>query len=293
MKNLFLLISFILLLQNFTAQAGLTKAVFTEDYKFFGLKDAENNVIVDAKYRKIIRLGDSAYLIQNKGYKYGIMDKSGNIIIAPKYRNAERVLGRYVKLGNSGDFGLYDETGKAVIPPQYDSLDILYGGMMLTSKNYYYGICDFNGKVLLENKFDDIYMPKPNIMRIQYQGKWYEIEHVKAETLTLPEDIHSIATNENFKVTNLVVNTGVVSGYSVLTFTDYLIKMFSSISPAHEATIDELMFSKGADTVNVLIKCTWIPKYPFVYAKNYYKTVRNPNNGPLVNVRTKLKHHRK
>lgn len=289
MKNLFLLISFILLLQNFTAQAGLTKAVFTEDYKFFGLKDTENNVIVDAKYRKIIRLGDSAYLIQNKGYKYGIMDKSGNIIIAPKYRNAERVLGRYVKLGNSGDFGLYDETGKAVIPPQYDSLDILYGGMMLTSKNYYYGICDFNGKVLLENKFDDIYMPKPNIMRIQYQGKWYEIEHVKAETLTLPEDVSTIATDENFKVTNLVVNTGVVSGYSVLTFTDYLIKMFSSISPAHEATIDELMFSKGADTVNVLIKCTWLPKYPFVYAKNYYKTVRNPNNGPLSEVRTRLK----
>lgn len=236
----------------------------------------------------MIKLGDNAYIIQNKKYKFGIMDDKGNILIKPKFRHADRVLGKYAKLGNSSDYGLYDETGNTIIPPEYDAIELLFGGMLLTYKNYHYGVSDFNGKVLLDNKFNDIYMPKPNIIRLNYEGQWYEIEQVTAETLTLPEDIYSIKENQDFKVTNLVTNTGVMSGYSVLTFTDYLIKIFSSISPAHEATIDELMFSQGAETVNILIKFTWLPKYPFTYAKNYYHTVRNPNNGPLADIRTKL-----
>ena len=290
MKKLLIFISLIVLFQNLNiaVNAGEVPLVFTEDNKTFGLKNVNNTVIVEPVYKKMIKLGDSAFIIMNKKNKYGLMDLSGNILIEPKYRHVDRVLGKYAKLGNTSDYGLYDETGKAIIPPEYDSLDLLFGGMILTYKNYHYGVSDFSGKVLLDNLFEDIYMPKPNIMRLKYQGQWYEIEQVSADTLTLPEDINTIKTNENFKVTNLVSNTGVVSGYSVLTFTDYLIKVFSSISPAHEATIDELMLSQGADTVNILLKFTWLPKYPFTYAKNYYRTIRNPNNGPLSDVRTNL-----
>lgn len=276
-------------MQNLNVNAVENSLVFSNDNKTFGLKDINGTVLVEPVYRKIIMLGDNAYIIQNKKYRYGIADKSGNILVEPKYRNADRVLGKYVKLGNVGNYGLYDENGKTVIPPEYDSLDILFGGMMLTYKDYYYGISDFKGNVLLENKFDDIYMPKPNIMRIQYKGKWYEIEQVTAETLTLPEDITEIRTNENYKVSDIIVSTGAVSGYSVLTFTDYLIKMISSVSPAHEAAIDELMLSQGAETVNILLKFSWLPKYPYTYIRNYYKTVRNPNNGPLSDMRIKLK----
>ena len=290
MKKLLIFISLIVLLQNpnIAVNPGEVPLVFTEDNKTFGLKNVNNTVIVEPVYKKMIKLGDSAFIIMNKKNKYGLIDSSGSILIEPKYRHVDRVLGKYAKLGNTSDYGLYDETGKAIIPPEYDSLDLLFGGMILTYKNYHYGVSDFSGKVLLDNLFEDIYMPKPNIMRLKYQGQWYEIEQVSADTLTLPEDIHTIKTNENFKVTNLVSNTGVVSGYSVLTFTDYLIKVFSSISPAHEATIDELMLSQGADTVNILLKFTWLPKYPFTYAKNYYRTIRNPNNGPLSDVRTNL-----
>ena len=46
-------------------------------------------------------------------------------------------------------------------------------------------------------------------------------------------------------------------------------------------TIDELMLSQGAEAVSIFMKVSWLPKFPFVYAKNYYKTFRNPNNGPL------------
>ena len=78
-------------------------------------------------------------------------------------------------------------------------------------------------------------------------------------------------------------------GYYSVTFTDYILKLISSISPSYEQTIDELMFSQGADTVNVFIKLSWLPKFPFVYAKKYYKNFIDPQKGPLRKVKSNLK----
>lgn len=282
-KLLFLICTTFFLIQN--SSLGQIN-IYSEDNKF-GIKNEQQEIVVKPIYNKIIRLSDESFIVQKKN-KFGIINKDGEILVPIKYRHVERVLGKYAKLGNYGDFGLYDETGFAVIPPIYDSIDLLFGGMLLTYKDYKYGVSDFNGKVILENIFDDIYMPKPNIMRIEYNGQWYEIEQVTSDTLKLPDDVKTVKTSSDFKVTNIVVSTGVVSGYSVLTFTDYLIKLISSISPAHEDTIDELMLSQGAETVSILIKLTWLPRYPFSYARNYYKYIRNPNNGPLSSIRKKL-----
>lgn len=284
MKKLLILISFLILFFQTSAFADVK--FFSENNKF-GAKDEAGNVVIKPVYNKLIRLGEGAFIAQKKN-KFGIIDDKENVLVPLKYRHVERVLGSYAKLGTYGDFGLYDSTGFAVIPPVYDSIDLLFGGMLLTHKNYMYGVSDFKGKVILDNIFDDIYMPKSNIMRLQYKGQWYEIEQVTSDTLKLPDDVKSVATNSDYRVTNIVVTTGVVSGYSVLTFSDYIIKLISSISPAHEDTIDQLMFSQGADTVSILIKCSWIPKYPFAYARNYYRYIRNPNNGPLSDIRTKL-----
>ncbi len=260
--------------------------VFADEDNYFGLKDAEGNVLVEPEYKKMIKLGDS-WIVQKKS-KYGLMDNTGNYLIEPKYRHVDRILGKYVKLGNDNDFGIYNEKGETVIPPEYTSVDILFGGMFLTKKNYKYGVCDKNGRVILENKFDDIYMPKPNIMRIQYNGQWYEIEQIAGGEFVPPEDIQNIKDNGAFKVTAFVKDPVAASGYSAVTFTDYFLKIFSSISPAHEQTIDDLMLSQGADTVNIFIKFTWLPKYPFTFAKNYYHNLRTPNNGPLADVKTEL-----
>ena len=283
MKKLLILIFLIFL---FPLSAFSSLKITSENNKF-GLSDEDNNVIIKPIYNKIIRLGEKAFIVQ-KRTKFGLIDSKGEILVPIKYRHVERVLGKYAKLGNYSDFGLYDETGFAIIPPIYDSIDLLFGGMFLTYKNFKYGVVDSKGKVLLDNIFEDIYMPKPNVIMILYKGQWYEIEQVKADTLTLPDDVKTVETNPDYKVTSLMVNTGVVSGYSFLTFGDYLIKLISSISPAHEDTIDELMLSQGADTVNILIKFTWLPKYPFTYARNYYKYIRNPGSGPLSGVRQNL-----
>lgn len=266
------------------------EVVFSNDKKnvLFGLKDKSGNIIVDAQYKKLIRVGNSAWII-NKKNKYGLIDCSGNILVEPKFRHVDRMLGKYVKLGNENNYGVYNEFGEAIIPNEYMSVDLLFGGMFLIKKNYKYGVTDRNGKLILNTVFDDIYMPKPNIMRIQYNGQWYEIEQIVSGEFQLPDDVKNIKENSDFRVTKFVTDPITASGYSAVTFTDYILKIFSSISPSHEETIDELMFSQGADTVNIFIKCSWLPKYPFTFAKKYYHNIRTPNNGPLNNVKNELK----
>lgn len=288
MKN-FILILFILLFQNLCVFANNLSIIYTENNKVFGLKDIDNNIITKPIYKKIIPLDNDCYIVQNKVNKYGLITNDGKIIVKPQYLNTERILGKYAKLGNFNNYGLYNSNGTIILPHQYSSIDLLFGGMLLTCKNYKYGIADFTGNIILENKFEDIYMPKSNIIRIKHEGQWYEIKQEKSETLTLPKDMETIKENKEYTITNIMTTTTAASGYTVITFTDYLIKMFSSISPAHEQTIDELMFLKGTDSINIIMKFSWLPKYPFTYAKNYYNILKNPNNGPFSDVKSKLK----
>lgn len=285
MKRFFTLIAIILLL-NSTVLASDVK-VFSEKNKF-GLQDTDGTQITPAQYSKLIRLGDTGWIAQRKG-KYGVLNSKGEILVPLKYRHVDRLTSKFVKLGNDNDFAVYDEFGNTIVQPEYSSVSMLFGGMFLTKKDYKYGIVDKNGRVILENKFDDIYMPKPNIMRIQYNGQWYEIEQISNSEFQLPDDIKTVKDNDNFKVTAFIKDPVTASGYSAVTFTDYFIKVFSSISPSHEETIDELMLSQGADTVSILMKMTWLPKYPWTFIKNYYHNIRTPNNGPLTNIKYELK----
>ena len=284
MKKLSLLILSLIILQNISFAEPM---VFSNDGQF-GLKDEKGNIIVDAEYKKLIRLGETGWLIQD-GTKFGIMNDSGKILVEPKYNSADRVLGKFAKLGKGDKYGLFDEQGFEVLPVQYSSIDLLFGGMFLTCKNYKYGVTDFNGQPILDNIFDDIYMPKPNQMIIVYNGRQFEIEAVSGQELILPADIQSMRDNSNFTITELISKPGVTTGYYGVTATNYFLKLFSSISPAYEETIDELMFSKGADAASVIMKFSWLPRFPFVYAKKYYQNLVAPNNGPLSGVKSNLK----
>lgn len=261
---------------------------YTNEKGLWGLKDKEENVLIAPQYKKLIALGNSSFIVQKRG-NFGLVDYNNRVLVPIKYSHAERMLGKYLKIGNGSKFGLYNEKGEELLKMEYSSIDLLFGGMFLTCKNYQYGVIDNTGKVLLNNVFDDIYMPEANIMRISYEGKWYEIEQIEKGSLKLPEDIKNIKENKNYIVTELTENPVNVVGYSAVTFTDYLLKLFSSISPAHEKTIDNLMLSQGADAVSIYFKLGWIPKYPVVFAKNYYTTVKNPNNGPLSNIKSNLR----
>ena len=298
MKRILVVLSLILLLSN-TALAKTEEItvspvknseveVFSEDNKF-GIKDKNGNILVPAQYKKLVRVGDTSW-ITLKGSRYGLMDNSGQFLVEPKYRHVERVLLKYVKFGNDNDYGLYDETGKAIMQPEFSSIEPLFGQMFLTCKKYKYGVYDITGKKLLPNNYDDIYMPDPNSMRIQYQGDWFEIARADENDITLPEDTERATINDkDITITYLVSNTGAISGYSALTVTDYILKLLSSLSPAYEQTIDELMFSQGAEGISIFVKLGWIPKFPFVYAKKYYQNYRNPNSGPLSGIREDLK----
>lgn len=265
--------------------------VLYQENEKWGLKDQDGSILTDAIYKKMIRIGYHSWLVQAKNDKFGLTDEKGNVIIEPKYRHCERIMGKYAKLGNSNDFGLYNEYGKIIIPHKYQKIDLLFGRMFLTYKNYKYGVMSFDGKVLLDNEFDDIYMPSKSVMRILYKGEWYEIEKADSGALVLPENAreHIYDEDSGINLYKFIKETGVISGYSVLTFSDYILKIISSISPAHEETIDDLMLSYGADTINIYKKFSWLPKYPITYAQKYYRIIRNPNSGPLTDFRNDLK----
>ena len=286
MKKCALLILSLLIIQNITLAEP---KVFNEEGKF-GLKDEAGKVIVNAQYKKLIRLGETGWIIQD-GTKFGIMNDSGQILVEPKYNRAERVLGKYAKLTRGSRCGLFDEKGFEILPVEYSSIDLLFGGMFLTCKNYKYGVTDMNGQPILDNLFDDIYMPKPNVMVIVYNGQTYQIEGISGNEMTLPQNLSTLRDTSNFTITELVTKPGVTTGYYGITATNYFLKIFSSISPAYEDTIDELMFLQGADAAGVIMKFSWLPKFPFVYAKHYYQNLVAPNNGPLSGIKTNLKKH--
>lgn len=296
MKKFFILLGLIVMFSGAAfaqMQAGsvvenVPVTVFKQD-NLFGLKDAEGNIIVEPQYKKMIKLGNSSFIVQKRS-KFGLTDYSGNILVPVKYTHVERVLGKYLKIGGGSKYALYDETGKEILPREYSSIDLLFGGMFLTCKNFKYGVADADGRTILENKFDDIYMPTPTTMRIQYNGSWYEIERWHDDELVIPPNVQKITIdNQDFRLTSLITNPGAASGYSVLTATDYFIKIFSSISPAYEDTIDDLMLSQGAETVNIFMKMSWLPKFPYTYLKKYINNLRSPNNGPLSDKRNQLK----
>lgn len=261
--------------------------VFTEKNKF-GLKNDDGTVLIKPTFKKLIKIGDSAWICQRNNNKFGLIDKNGTFLVAPKYQYADRVFGRYAKLGNGKDYGLYNDKGHAVVPPEYSSIEPMKGGMFLTSKDYKYGIVSTEGTVLLENKFDSIYSPERGKIRVKFEGQWYELNEVSKGHIGLPEDILKAGGRE-FTITKIVSNPAAASGYSAVTATNYFLKVFSALSPSYEKTIDDLVYSQGADAVGVLMNLSWISKFPYTYAKNYYSNLTAPNNGPLNDMRYNLK----
>ena len=261
-------------------------SVVYNDNGKFGLKNENGDIIKKAEYKKMIKLGDGAWIYQD-GTKFGIIREDGYIVVKPIYNQAERILGKYAKFRKGDKYGIYDEMGFEILPVEFSSIDLLYGGMFVTCKNYLYGATDLNGQIILDNIFDDIYTPEVNKLIIVYQGKQLTIEKEKDAPFTEPfntQDVYNYVESSDYEIDAITA-----TGYYSVTLTDYILKLFSSISPAYEQTIDELVYSQGADTVNVLMKFTWLPKFPFVYAKKYFNNIIEPYNGPLGDIKRNIK----
>ena len=261
------------------------KATVYQADKKFGLKSAEVE-LTKPVYTKIIKLGDNGWIVQYKN-KYGVMNHKGEILVPIKYRWADRVASNLVKLGNDNDYGVYNDLGEVIILPNFSLIERISKDFFLTCQNYKYGLVDMSGNIVLENMFDAIFIPDEKTLVLQYQGEWFKLDILKKEDIGF--EIQKSQDDGNNTIGELMVKTGAISGYSVLTFTDYVLKLFSSLSPAYEATIDELMFAKGGDAVPVIMKFTWLPKMPFTYLKNYYKHIRRQESDVLSQPRYYLK----
>lgn len=285
------IILFLIFIINATSSLSysqeLTTAYANDKMTKFGLKKGDE-IITEPIYSKLIRLRDTSFLFCLKR-RYGIISNDGEIIVEPKYSQAQRFLGKYAKLGINGKYALFDDTGDMIIDREYSSIDILFGRMFLVGKNYKYGLISFDGDIILAPVADDIYMPQRNVLKILYDGFWYTIEQKDKDTMELPDDILSLDKNK-FNIATFIDKPITSTGYGIISFSDYFIKVFSSISPAYEQTIDELVLSYGADTASILIKSGWLVKFPFVYSKNYFNNLKASNNGPLNDIKTNLRH---
>lgn len=294
MKKLYILFILLFCFFNFALSeeknASVVKVFESKNNKYYGLKTDNDVIIVDAKYKKLIKMGENAWIFQKKNNKFGLLNSQGEITVEPKYSHVERLFDKWVKFGNNNDFGIYNEKGENIVPPKFSAIEPLFGGRFLTYKNYKYGIYSNKGEQLLPNEYDFIYMPDIKTLRIKDNDVWYEVEQIsnEEEIIVSDETIKEI-NGETFKITKLVKNTGFGAGYGIVTAADYTLKIFSSFSEAYEETIDELMFSKGVETINIFIKFGWIPKFPFVFAKKYYNNIFEPNNSPLSEVRSDIK----
>lgn len=284
MKKSFLTLLLIICLCPLAFADDNRVTVYQVDKKF-GLKSGDI-VLTKPEYNKIIKLGDNGWIVQKKN-KYGLMNHKGELLIPTKYRWADRVAGNLVKLGNDNDYGIYNDNGEIIIPPEYSFIERISKDFFITCKNYKYGLVDLSGKVVLRNNFDSIFIPDEKTLVIQYQGEWYKLDVVQKDGVNF--EVEPSKNDDDNTFGEVVVKTGAISGYSVLTFTDYVLKLFSSLSPAYEATIDELMFAKGGDAVSVIMNFTWLPKMPFTYLKNYYKNIRRQESDVLSQPRNYLK----
>ena len=290
MKKLaFILISLFLL--NLTVFADTS--VYSDNSRF-GLKN-NTDVITKAKYKKLVRLGNTAWIFQERT-KFGIIDDNGNIIIKAKYDQAERVLGKYAKFRKGSKYCLLNEKGEDVLenspnekPEMFSSIDLLPGGLIVSSKHHKYGLHSFNGNTNLEHLFDDIYMPDRDTLVVVYGGKPLEFKRQNSNDSPFNFVFVDGLKEQDIKLGDLASSPLATTGYYSITFTDYVLKIISSISPAYEETIDDLMFSQGADTVSVLMRFSWLPKFPFVYARNYYYNVTDPTKGPLNKAKKNLR----
>lgn len=257
--------------------------------KYYGLKDKDGNTIIDAKYKKLIRLGENGWIFQKKNNKFGLMDCQGNILVLPHYKVVERIFDKYAKFGDYRFYGVFDEYGNVILEPEYTVIEPMFGKRFLTCKNHKYGVYSLSGEEILSNTYEFIFMPNPRTVRIKHNGSWYEVNSKELENYSQASDNFELDDfDDKLRVSQFLINTGVGAGYGVVTATDYTLKIFSSISLAYEETIDELLFSRGVDTVPELMNFSWIPKFPFVFAKRYYNTVFEPDNSPLSGVRNDL-----
>ena len=295
MKRILIFIFIFIFSADFTGAMELTTSDITvfapQNNKYYGMKDKSGNTILEAKYKKLIRLGENGWIVQKKNNKFGILDNQGNFTVEAKYKRAERIYDRLAKLGNYNEYGVFDEYGNVILPVQYSLIEPMFGQRFLTCKNRKYGVFSKTGEEILPNEYEYIYMPSLKTVRVRKNGNWYEISsrELSSDSIQIFDDIDFTEYYDNLSIPKIFKNTGVGAGYGVVTATDYTLKIFSSASVAYEETIDELLLSRGVDTVPDLINFSWIVKFPFVFAKRYYGAVLEPDSGPLSGIRNELK----
>lgn len=135
----------------------------------FGVIDKNGNQVVEFKYKKIIRYGDSLFEVYtgDRGELFGYMDKNGKELLPPRYNQSSPADSQegIILFYSTGDGvpnknlkGLFSlKYGKLLAEPIYEKTRGFYSeGMMPVSRDKKWGYVDRSGKEVIKPQYSGV-----------------------------------------------------------------------------------------------------------------------------------------
>ncbi|MDR1809326.1 MAG: WG repeat-containing protein [Prevotella sp.] len=121
-----------------------------ESQNKFGLKTADNKVIVKAIYDYVYPAAKKNYFLIEKNKKIGLIDKNGKVLFPPVYDDVQSFGEDNFLVLSNNNWGVIDKYNKVVVPVKYSGFEQI--------NEYYYVIHSRDNKKGLINKFGNIVM---------------------------------------------------------------------------------------------------------------------------------------
>ncbi len=105
-----------------------------------------------------------------KDGKLGLIDKDANIISEAQYDKLERIGNDKIRVAKDEKYGLFNMDGSLILPCEYDSIEQFKTSRCTFGKDCYkinknslYGVCDETGNIIIEPKYSSIDLYNSNI----------------------------------------------------------------------------------------------------------------------------------
>lgn len=158
-------------------------AYYDEQTQLFGIKDQNDNIIVEPMFNIVNPYINNIAIVTNDDYKTGAIDLDGNIVFPFQYDmlHYNDQDDTYVFAINA-KYGLYDGKGNVVIPNEYDYLTTFEDGLSIFSLNEKYGLLDMNNNIIVPAEYEFIsdYTDK-NFIIYDVQSERYSLVDIKSK----------------------------------------------------------------------------------------------------------------
>lgn len=137
----------------------------------YGLIDTLGNIIVNANYDEIGRIGEARIAIR-VGQRWGFVDKMGKVIITPKYSEVSNFYSGFAAVEYLGKWGLIDPYDNIVIPFQYDDMGNFSEDIIWAQSGNDLLYVNQRGDQIIKTDASEVYDFRQGVARVVKNGKW-------------------------------------------------------------------------------------------------------------------------